>query len=421
MMLRSSSPKRDWHPIASARRPVWIPVALLLALLVSRPSWSAEPAPAQLGQIGVGMQKFVDQGVVSGVVAVVGRHDRVLGATAVGLRDIDSKQPMAADTMFRIASMTKPVTSIAVMMLVDEGKLSIDDEVEKHLPEFRGQMLVASRTPEILTLKKPSRKITVRDLLTHTSGLPGFPPGLSDIYVKRNHTLAEVIMALSQRPLEFEPGSKWAYCNSGMDTLGRVVEVVSGKPYEAFLQERIFQPLGMNDTTFYPDEKQRQRVATVFDTKQGKLTAVFGKIIGPPEGARYPVPAGGLYSTGADLARLYQMMLNRGQHNGRQLLSEASVRAMTTDQLGALTAGFVPGMGFGLGWGLVRQSSGVTEVLSPGSYGHGGAFGTQGWIDPKQDLFVVLLIQRVGLPNADNSDLRRELQKLAVAAVKASR
>ena len=379
---------------------------------------AAEPGRAAPAQAPVTMRQFVEQGQISGAVAVFGRHDRVVSFEAVGLRDIDSHQAMTKDTLFRIASMTKPITSLGIMILVDEGKLSVDDEVEKHLPEFRGQMMVASRNADSITLKKPARKITIRDLLTHTSGVPsGFPAGLADIYAKRNHTLAEATMAVSQRPLDFEPGSRWAYCNLGMDTLGRIIEVVSGVPYERFLQTRVFEPLGMTDTTFYPDAKQRSRIATIYDSKQGKLIAAGHPVIGPVENARHPIPAGGLYSTGTDLTGLYQMMLCGGQHQGRRILSEKCLRMMTSLQTGELTTGFVPGMGFGLGCAVVRQPAGVTEMLSPGTFGHGGAFGTQGWIDPKQDLFVILLIQRVGLRNGDASDMRRELQKLAVLTI----
>jgi len=395
----------------------------LMAALIAPAAWlaAAELDRAALAKIPATMQQFVEAGQVAGAVTVVGRADGVLACDAVGWRDIEARQPMTKDTLFRIASMTKPVTAIGVMLLVEEGKLSVEDPVEKHLPEFRGQMLVAARTKDSLALKRAPRPITVRDLLTHTSGLGKYPPGLADIYFRRNYTLAEGVMAASQQPLEFEPGSKWAYCNSGIDTLGRIIEVVSGKPYEAFLQERIFGPLGMSDTTFYPNESQWRRVASLHEVKQGKLCVTPGKLLGPPQGARFPIPAGGLYSTGADLATLYQMMLHRGRHAGRQILSEQSVQAMTSVQTGELTAGFVNGMGYGFGWGVVRQPVGVTEMLSPGTFGHGGAYGTQGWIDPKQDLFVVLLIQRVGMPNGDASDFRRQLQALAVAAIKGAK
>src|SRR5262249_33859080 len=151
---------------------------------------------------------------------------------------------------------------------------------------------------DTITLKKPSRPITVRDLLTHTSGLPGaLPPGLAELYAKRNHTLAEAVMAVSQRPLEVQPGTKWADCQPGIDTLGRIIEVVSGQSYEDFLKKRVFDPLGMTDTTFYPTEAQLARTPLTYDKKEGKLVPATNTVTGPPEGARYPIPAGGLYST----------------------------------------------------------------------------------------------------------------------------
>jgi CubicO group peptidase (beta-lactamase class C family) len=365
------------------------------------------------------MQSFVDSQEIAGAVTVVGRKDGILNIEVVGSLNLDERQPMSKDALFRIASMTKPITAIGIMILAEEGKLSVEDPVEKHLPEFRGQMLVASRTPDTVTLKKPARPITLRDLLTHTSGLPGgFPVGLADLYVKRQHSLAEAIMAQSQRPLEYEPGSKWAYCNAGIDTLGRVIEVVSGQSYEDFLQKRIFQPLGMPDTTFYPTAEQLRRVGPVYARKDGKLVPAGDNLIGPPMRARYTIPAGGLFSTGADLARLYRMLLGNGTLDTVRILSPESVVQMTRLQTGELTTGFTPGMGYGLGFGVVRTPTGVTAMLSPGTFGHGGAFGTQGWIDPQQDLFLILLIQRSGLPNSDASPMREAFQAAAVAALK---
>jgi CubicO group peptidase (beta-lactamase class C family) len=395
-------------------------VGLVLLPLIARPARGAE---IDLGQLSAAvrarMQAFVDQGEIAGAVAVIGRSDGVLSHEAVGHQFLETRTPMAKDALFRIASMTKPVTAIGIMILADEGKLSVEDPVEKHLPEFRGQMLIAERNAEAMTLKKPPRPITLRDLLTHTSGLTGrFPEGLSDLYVKRQRTLAEGVLAVSQRPLEFEPGTRWAYCNPGIDTLGRVIEVASGESYEEFLRKRVFDPLGMTDTTFYPTQAQVERVAQTYAKRDGRLVPAGASIIGSGAGARYPVPAGGLYSTGADLARLYQMMLNQGALGPARVLSPEAVTTMTKVQTGELKTGFVDGMGFGFGWGVVRKPQGVTEHLSAGSYGHGGAFGTQGWIDPKKDVFVVLLIQRTGLPNADGSAMRKELQALAAEAVK---
>lgn len=398
------------------------PIALsAFALLgpLTLPGRGADLDAGKLSPIRAAMLAFVDQQDIAGAVTVVGHKDGIVSQEAVGSLNLEKKQPMTKDALFRIASMTKPITAIGIMILVDEGKLSVEDPVEKHLPEFRGQMLVAARNAEAVTLKKPARPITVRDLLTHTSGLPGgFPPGLADLYVKRNRSLAEAILAQSQRPLDFEPGSRWSYCNAGIDTLGRIIEVVSGQSYEDFLHKRVFQPLGMSDTTFYPSRELRERATVTYAKKDNQLVAAANNLIDLPSGARFPIPAGGLYSTGADLARLYQMMLKGGTLNKVRILSPESVATMTQSHTGDLKVGFTPGMGFGFGWAVVRTPEGVTEMLSPGSYGHGGAYGTQAWIDPKKDLFMVLLIQRVGLPNADGSKIRHQFQSLAVAAWK---
>jgi CubicO group peptidase (beta-lactamase class C family) len=379
---------------------------------------AAEFDEAKLALIGPRMQRFVDDRQMAGAVTVVGNSRGIISLEAIGSRRLDSKEAMPKDALFRIASMTKPITAVGILILADEGKLSVNDPVEKHLPEFRGQMMTAERGEDKVVLKKPPRAITLRDLLTHTSGLPGYPPGLSDLYRKRNRTLAEGTLAVSQRPLEFAPGSRWWYCNSGIDTLGRVIEVVSGKDYESFLAQRIFTPLGMKDTTFRPSKEQLSRLAGLYNTKDGQLVAAGDTLIGPPQEMRHPIPAGGLYSTGADMARFYRMMLQGGALDGERILSATSAEAMTKVQTGDLKCGFTPGMSHGLGFAVVREPQGVTGMLSAGSFGHGGAYGTQSWADPKRDLFVILLIQRAGLPNSDASKMREELQRLAVDAVK---
>ncbi len=329
---------------------------LLVAFAVGfLPAWcrGAEPTAAsakfdlvKLGEIRAKMQTFVDQQQIAGAVTVVGTAEGIVSQEAVGWQNVEQKQRMSPSALFRIASMTKPITSIGVMLLADEGKLSVDDPVEKYLPEFQGQMLVVSRSGDTITLKKPPRPITLHDLLTHTSGLPNYPPGLNKLYQSRDRTLAEATLVISQRPLDFEPGSKWSYCNSGIDTLGRIIEVVSGKPYEDFLAERIFQPLGMTDTTFRPTKQQLQRLAALYDRHDDKLVPVGFVLIGPAKAIKHPIPAGGLYSTGADLARVYQMMLNRGRLGDVRILSEAAVEKTTSLQTGELECGFTPGMGW---------------------------------------------------------------------------
>ncbi len=361
--------------------------------------------------------KFVADGDLSGAVLLVGTKGKTVYEAAVGNRDLAADAPMKADTLFRIASMTKPVTALAVMLLADEGKLSADDAVEKHLPEFRAQWLVASREQDVLTLKRPARTVTLRDLLTHTSSLAAYPVGLSDVYLKRDRTLSETTVAVSQLPLQFEPGTKWSYSNPGIDTLGRVVEVVSGTSFEAFVQTRILDPLDMADTTFYPTAEQKKRVAVLYRKRDGKLAPTPDGLLALPAHPKHPIPAGGLYSTAGDLAKLYRFMLNGGEAGGKRLLSLKSHDAMTKTQTGDIPTGFVGGMSFGFGWAVVKEPKGVTETLAAGSYGHGGAFGTQGWIDPAAGRFFVLLIHRSDLVNGDASTFRAEFQKLAVEAM----
>ena len=407
---------------------------LLCLLLFAAPL--AAQSPDQFAAIKPAMQAFVDKGELAGAVTVVGTSAGVLSLETVGFADLEAKTPMAKDTLFRIASMTKPITALAVLMLQEDGKLSVEDPVEKYLPEFTGQRLVTTKDGGTVTLGKPKRPITLRDLLTHTSGLPsGYPAGLGDVYGRRHRTLAETTLVISQQPLDFEPGSKWSYCNAGIDTLGRIVEVVSGVSYEGFLQARLFGPLGMADTTFAPTVAQQKRLALTYGVKDGKLVANPTGFLTASETSKHPIPAGGLCSTGPDLAKLYQCLLfdygcrkdmqsdilaltNNGIKRRRRVISEGVLKEMTRTQTGDIKTGFTEGMSFGFGFAVVKEPKGVTAMLSPGTFGHGGAFATQSWADPVQNLFVILLIQRTGVPNADASIYRQTLQELAVKAAK---
>ena len=398
-------------------------VALQLLFIVTGwippTSWAAEFDHEKLDRLRPAMQKYIDNNTVAGVVAAIGSREGIVASEAIGKLNREQKLAMPVDATFRIASMTKPITAIAIMMLVDEGRLSVEDPVEKYLHEFKGQLLLESKEGDKVVLKKPARAIQIRDLLTHTSGLPGgFPAGISDLYFRRHLTLGEAVAISSQRPLEFEPGTKWSYCNAGIDTLGRIVEVVSEMPFEQFLEKRLFLPLGMFDTTFYPNDEQLQRLAALYENKDGELKPTGFQLLGPTRNAQHPIPAGGLYSTVHDLGHLYRMMLTRGAIGELRLLSEKSVDEMTRIQIGDLSGGFTPGVSMGFGWQITRKPEGVHAMLSAGSFGHGGAFGTQGWIDPTQDFFVILLIQRAGMPNADASDIRRDLQQVAFDALK---
>jgi len=386
-------------------------------LAASLPLFAASPQfhPAKLAEIPASLAPFVESNVISGAVTLVATRDKVVAVEAIGYSDLGAKRRMKTDDLFWIASMTKPMTAVAVLMLQDEGKLSVDDPVEKFLPEFKNQWLTSERSVTGLGLIKPARPIRIRDLLTHTSGLGDLPAPRGDC------SLAELVMAYSQQPLKFAPGSKWEYCNSGINTLGRIVEVVSGKPFATFLQQRLFDPLDMDDTTFWPSRRQLKRVAKPYQAgPSGAL--VEGSIFflkGPlPDRTRTPFPAGGLFSTASDVARFYQMMLNGGVWRGKPLLSLAAVTELTRPQTGELRTGFVDGMSFGYGFAVVKESNaGVTRMLSPGTFGHGGAYGTQVWADPKRDLILVLMYQWSKVPNADASPMREAFQDAAVQAV----
>jgi CubicO group peptidase (beta-lactamase class C family) len=371
------------------------------------------PAFGQSSPIAERMKQFVASNDLSGAVTVVGRASGVVAHDAVGYADIDKQRPMEKETLFRIASMTKPITALGIMILADEGKLSPDDPVEKYLPEFKGQKLKLKDE-----VKDPARPITLKDLLTHTGGLPNYPAPANDVYQKRHMTLAETTALIAKQPLTFEPGTKWSYCNPGIDTLGRVIEVVSGEAYHTFLQKRVFDPLGMKNTTFYPTAEQVARTAAIYNKKDGQLVAASNLILELPKDAKHPIPAGGLYSCAGDLATFCRAMLGKGALGSTRIVSEKNFLEMTKTQTGDIKTGFVDGMSFGYGFAVVKEPKGVTAMLSAGTFGHGGAFGTQYWIDPKQDLFVILLIARTGLANGDASVMREEFQKLAVEAIK---
>ena len=385
----------------------------LVAVLASAAS-AQEPAENKSLVLNRAMFPFLQSGEVAGLVAAVGNSDGTRAITVQGMQNVDLKLPMDRNELFRIASMTKPITAIGIMILQDEGKLTVDDNVEDHLPEFKGLKL-AVKVDGKEELRDPARPVKIRDLLTHTSGMPGGYPGdMKNLYFDRNHTLAEATAVAAKQPLQFEPGTKWAYCNAGIDALGRIIEVKSGRSYENFLRERIFEPLKMVDTTPYPSDQQLSRLVGLYGRRDNTLYFADYQLIGPTKNAKHPIPAGGLYSTAADLGRLYQMMLRGGALDGARILSEKAVKQMTTVQTGELDTGFTPGMGFGFGWAVVRKPQGVHAMMSAGTYGHGGAFGTQGWINPERKMFVILLIQRVGLQNADGSEMRRALQEVGV-------
>jgi CubicO group peptidase (beta-lactamase class C family) len=350
------------------------------------------------------LRAFIEAKEIPGAVTLVADPEKVLHLDALGKADIGSDVHMRPDSIFWIASMTKPVTATAVMMLQDEGKLSVDDLVEKHLPEFKDLKLEDG---------SPAR-VTIRHLLTHTSGLSEISPdearGVSN--------LAGVIPLYVAKPVRFGPGTKWVYCQSSINTAARIVEVVAGMPFEAFLDQRLFGPLGMKDTTFYLNEAQLPRLASTYrrtdagELEPATISILYGK--SPTSRDRFPAANGGLFSTAPDYARFCQMILNDGELDGTRYVKPESVALMTSVQTGELKTGFTEGNGWGLGWCVVREPQGVTAALSPGSFGHGGAHGTQAWIDPVKKRIYLLMVQRANFPNSDASEVRRAFQEAAI-------
>jgi CubicO group peptidase (beta-lactamase class C family) len=405
------------------RRPAlrFLPVLLVgFALLQAAPpaanAGKAGMEPELLARVPTRMKAFVEKGTLPGVVTLVQRHGALASLEAVGYQDLESKQPMKTDTIFRIASMTKPFTAVGIMILMEEGRIALGDPVEKYLPDFKNMWVIESRESDKngdtkRTLRRPSRPVTLRDLLTHTSGMFGMPPEtLEEAIARKTRTLADVVTLASQKPLDFDPGTKWQYSNLGIATLGRIIEVVADQPYEKFIESRIFQPLGMKDSFFFLPADRQHRVATMYVLDKGKLKKADWELSGI--GAKYPFPEGGMYSTALDLASFYQMMLNGGTYNGKRILSRATAEMMTDVHTGQLQAGHSPGMGYGLAWAVVRTADGTLPLTSIGAYGHGGAFGTYGWVDPKKDLVGVFLVQQ-----PDVSTERSAFMAMAASAI----
>ena len=386
------------------------PFAPLLAALAG----SLAAAPVLPG-VGAALEAKIAEREIAGAVTMVFTADRVLHRQATGLANLASAKPMPEDALFWIASMTKPVTGAAILILQDEGRLSIDDLVEKHLPEF-----AALRTPT----GRPA-KLTIKQILTHTSGL-GEASGPA---TQAARNLADLVPAWLGAKMQFEPGAQWKYCQSGINLAGRIVEVVSGKSFDTFTRERIFGPLGMKDATFFPTDAQRGRIATGYSRKKetGALEpaaprADYGRTGGPPLGN------GGLYCTADDYARFCQMLLGNGTREGKRILSPQAVKVLSSVHTGDLPTGFFQTEAFGrhgahYGWGigtcvLKAPHAGAAEVLSPGTYGHGGAWGTQAWIDPVKGVAYLLMVQRANFPNSDASDVRTAFQRAATAALR---
>jgi CubicO group peptidase (beta-lactamase class C family) len=385
----------------------------------------------RLERISAAVQRNIDDKRIAGAVTLVVRHGQVGWFKAQGMADREAGKAMRTDSMFRICSMSKPITSAAVMMLYEEGRFLLEDPVSKYLPEFKNaKVFVQPATGQAYSIPA-IHEITIRDLLRHTSGLTyQWNPVLGSLYKDANvasgllqydGTIEDSVKRLATVPLLFNPGERWEY-SLGVDVLGRLVEVISGKPFDKFLRERIFLPLGMKDTYFYLPDDKMDRLAAAYTYYEDKGLNRFPDTPiteGPfSYSADYPYRGpkklfsggAGLVSTAQDYARFCQMMLEGGKAGKVQLLSRKSVELMTHDQLGSIASD----RGFGLGFGIDGVKAPLAELGSPGEYKWGGFYYTAFSIDPKEQMIVIFMAQ---LHPTGGLSLDRQIEALANQAI----
>jgi CubicO group peptidase (beta-lactamase class C family) len=392
----------------------------------------------RLQRIDQMLERRIAAGQMTGAVAIVVRKGKIVHLTAKGVMDLESKQPVTPATMFRVASMTKPVTSVALMMMVEEGKVRLTDPVSRYIPEFKNlKVAVAAPAapaadggarggdgggggrggrggrggpPPVFTTVAPTREVTIKDLLTHVSGLGSGTMADSTISAaevrrKNGEKLADYIPRLGNTALEFQPGSRWAYsAQAGHDTLGRIVEIASGMPLNEFFQKRIFDPLGMKDITFWPSEAQWPRVASVYTSGNNGLTKNNN-----PNGMSsnvYFMGSGGLISTAEDYIPFGVMLANGGEFNGKHLLGRKTVEMLSAVHVPDTLPGRAAGEGYGLGVRVVSDHAKRNTMLSTGTFGWSGVYGTHFFVDPVEQVVGVLLVQTaIQEVNRDFEDL----------------
>ncbi len=368
----------------------------------------------RLQRIHEAIMRHVEAGSISGAVTLVARRGRIVHFEAHGLMDLETKRPMIRDAVFRLASMSKPVTAVAVLTLIEEGRIRLNDPVSKFIPEYK-EMKVAvpmgtaapapgaspgrGAAPRFYTVPA-MREVTVLDLLTHTSGIASGPISSSESNRMAPRgpadTLADYIPRVASAPLEFQPGSQWAYSGLvGPDVLCRIVEIVSGQGFDQFLKTRIFDPMGMKDTAFYPSESAQQRLVTLYQRSPNGLQKSANQMA--LSSRTYFSGASGLSSTAEDYLQFAQMLANGGVLNGKRILGPKTVELMASNHVGDLFNGKLGrparGMGFGFLVAVLQDSVQAGLRLSNGSFGWDGAFGTQVWIDPKEKMVSILMIQ----------------------------
>lgn len=364
---------------------------------------------------------------VAGGVAIVLRKGKIAYLHAFGKRDIESASVMREDSIFRIASQSKALTSVGIMMLQEEGKLLISDPLSKYLPEFAASTVAVPKEGGGYDIVKAKRQITIRDLLTHTSGL-SYGGGLGAdkwqaakitgwYFADRDEPIAATISRMAALPLNAHPGERWIYGYS-TDVLGVVIEKASGQPLDEFIRTRITEPLGMRDTSFYLPPAKADRLATVYSANGDTIERAPdpGGMVGQGayvKGPRKSFSGGaGLLSTANDYARFLQAMLNGGELNGRRILSRKTVELMTSDNLHGIT--YRDGMGWGLGFSLIKDVGTYGQPSSQGEFSWGGAYHSTYWVDPKEQMVVVYLTQ---LNPASTIDDFAKLRAVVYAAI----
>jgi len=350
-------------------------ILLGIAIALRAPMASAQATETLADSV----RPFVDKHELAGAVMLVADKEHVIATETAGSADIASAKPMQADTLFWIASQSKPITAAALMMLVDERKVKLDDPVEDYLPEFRGQMVAVERDQDHVLLRRPKHPITVKNILTHTSGLP-FSSALEGPLDR--FPLVARVKSYAMMPLDFEPDTKFQYSNAGINTAARIIEVLASMPFEQFLGERLFRPLDMKDTTFWPSEDQVARLAKSYKAtadKHGLEETTIDQLHYPltERNERFPMPAGGLFSTAHDIACFYRMLLNGGALDGKRYLSEEAVKTMTSRQTPA----------------ELKEAYGFGLFIEPDIFGHGGAYSTNTIANAKNGLVLVWLVQ----------------------------
>lgn len=400
-------------------------LAVLTAPLAAASVQSAKPeevgfSAERLGRIRQTVQRHIDAHDVAGAVTLVARRGRIAQFEAYGFADLDSRKPMSKDSLFWIASMTKPVTAVAILMLLDEGKVRLSDPVSKFIPEFQDLKVAAppgpAGTPAAPATVPAQRAITVGDLLSHVSGLAsGGPASTAEVAKdprKPGETLATYIPRLGKTRLDFQPGTRWSYSSSaGFDTLARIVEIASGQTFDQFLRQRIFEPLGMKEVFFHPPEERLARIASTYHRDGAALTKVDQGI--RLANTTYFAGSGGLMADAEDYLQFAQMLLNGGELNGKRLFSARSVELMRTVHVPDTLPGRSAGLGFGLGVQVVSDAAAARSRVSDGSYGWDGAFGTHFWVDPKEQIVGILMVQT----NTSSGGLDNEFENAVMQAV----